>query len=219
MLNEEGAVLSWYATATDIEDRKRTESLLAAEMQTLQMIADGASLTDILNHVCTSIDLQISPSVTTILLMDSAGQKLWPTAGPRVPPAGARDNPAANCSGYGIVRYCRILEDTCHCPGCSLRAKLAGGVSRRCPEQRDTVGMVRANSDEGQSSSRDVRYLFKRAASADGCGPCSDRGGRAPALIAIERQRSQEGLRSALDTIRKSEEELRRMIDAVARRS
>jgi formate hydrogenlyase transcriptional activator len=36
------------------------------------------------------------------------------------------------------------------------------------------------------------------------------------ALIAIERQRSQEALRSALDTIRKSEEELRRMIDAVA---
>ena len=36
------------------------------------------------------------------------------------------------------------------------------------------------------------------------------------ALIAIERQRSQEALRGALDTIRKSEEELRRMIDAVA---
>src|SRR5260370_39361108 len=70
MLNEEGAVLSWYATATDIEDRKRTESLLAAEMRALQMIADGARLTDILNHVCNSIDLQISPSVTTILLMD-----------------------------------------------------------------------------------------------------------------------------------------------------
>src|SRR6266404_7805747 len=85
MLNEEGAVVSWYATATDIEDRKRTESLLAAEMRTLQMIADGASLTDILNHVCASIDLQISPSVTTILLMDSAGQKLWPIAGPKVP--------------------------------------------------------------------------------------------------------------------------------------
>src|SRR6266404_484146 len=77
MLNEEGAVVSWYATATDIEDRKRTESLLAAEMRALQMIADGASLTEVLNHVCTSIDLQIAPSVTTILLIDSSGQKLW----------------------------------------------------------------------------------------------------------------------------------------------
>src|SRR6266446_4698078 len=78
MLNEEGAVVSWYATATDIEDRQRTESLLSAEMRALQMIADGASLTDLLNHVCASIHLPISPSVTTILLMDSAGQKLWP---------------------------------------------------------------------------------------------------------------------------------------------
>ena len=119
MVNEQGAVVSWYATATDIEDRKQTESLLAAEMRTLQMIADGASLTDILNHVCTSIDVQISPSVTTILLMDSAGQKLWPTAGPRVPHGlDARDNPGTSCSGWWIMRYCRILEDTCHCPGC-----------------------------------------------------------------------------------------------------
>ena len=85
MVNEEGASARWYATATDIEDRKRTESLLAAEMRTLQMIADSASLKDILNHVCTSIDLQILPSVTTILLMASTGQELWPTAGPRVP--------------------------------------------------------------------------------------------------------------------------------------
>jgi PAS domain-containing protein len=36
------------------------------------------------------------------------------------------------------------------------------------------------------------------------------------ALIAIERQRSQEALRSALDEIRKSEEELRSMTDAIA---
>jgi len=87
MRDENGAVLSWYATATDIEDRKRTESLLAAEMRTLQMIADGASLTEVLNHVCTSIDLQIAPSVTTILLIDSSGQKLWPAAGPKLPQA------------------------------------------------------------------------------------------------------------------------------------
>jgi PAS domain S-box-containing protein len=121
MLHEEGAVLHWYATATDIEDRKRTESLLAAEMRTLQMIADGASLTDILNHVCTSIDVQISPSVTTILLMDSAGKWLWPTAGPRVPDAwtraitprtvitptfGAPDF-SRRCSRRGQERVCR----------------------------------------------------------------------------------------------------------------
>src|SRR5260370_16044328 len=54
-----GAVVGWSGIAIDIEDRKRTEWLYSAEMQTLQMIAHGASLVDILNHVCTSNDLQI----------------------------------------------------------------------------------------------------------------------------------------------------------------
>ena len=35
-----------------------------AEMRTLQMITEGASLTDIVNHICSSVDLQISPSIT-----------------------------------------------------------------------------------------------------------------------------------------------------------
>jgi len=78
---KEGAIVRWFATATDIEDRKRAELLLAAEMRTLQMIADGGKSHGHLNHVCSSIDLQISPLVTTILLMDPAGQQLWPIAG------------------------------------------------------------------------------------------------------------------------------------------
>src|SRR5262249_16956311 len=69
LLDEQGRVDRWYVAAFDIEDRKRVEWLRAAEIRTLQMIADGASLTDILHHVCTSIDLQISPWVTTILFM------------------------------------------------------------------------------------------------------------------------------------------------------
>jgi GAF domain-containing protein len=66
-------------------DPKSADWLYAAERQTLRMITEGASLTDILTHVCTTIDRQISPSITTILLIDPDGQKLWPTAGPKVP--------------------------------------------------------------------------------------------------------------------------------------
>src|SRR5262249_14669160 len=80
-------------------------------IRTLQMIADGASLTDILNHVCTSIDLQISPSVTTILLMDSAGQKLWPTAGPRVPHGWTRAiTPLPVAPGVGLCATAAFLK-------------------------------------------------------------------------------------------------------------
>ena len=68
-----------------IGERKRTEWLYAAEMETLRMITQGAGLTDILNHVCASIDRLIFPSITTILLMDPDGLRLRPIAGPKVP--------------------------------------------------------------------------------------------------------------------------------------
>ena len=84
LLDESGKVVRWYATGTDIEDRKRTEALRAAETRALEMIADGASLKDVLDHLCSSIDAQVSPSVTTVLLMDPDGKRLWPSAGPRV---------------------------------------------------------------------------------------------------------------------------------------
>src|SRR5215468_9689472 len=85
LLDAQGRIDRWYVAAFDINDRKRTEWLRAAEMRTLQMIADDASLRDILNHVCTSIDAEISPRFTTILLMDPDGKRLWPGAGPKVP--------------------------------------------------------------------------------------------------------------------------------------
>src|SRR6266851_2489658 len=43
-----------------IGERKRTEWLYAAEMETLRMITDGASLANILTHVCASIDRDLS---------------------------------------------------------------------------------------------------------------------------------------------------------------
>jgi PAS domain S-box-containing protein len=69
-------IVRWYGTSTDIEDLKRAESLCAAETCTLEMIADGASLKDVLNDLCSSIDAQASPSVTTILLMDPDRKRL-----------------------------------------------------------------------------------------------------------------------------------------------
>jgi PAS domain S-box-containing protein len=83
--DETSQVVQWCGTATDIEDRKRAESLRAAEEQTLEMIADGASLEDILNEVCRSIEAQAPTTISTVLLMDPDGKQLWHAAGPRVP--------------------------------------------------------------------------------------------------------------------------------------
>src|SRR5262249_25634248 len=70
LLDAQGKIDRWYVAAFDIDDRKQTEWLRAAEMRTLQMISEGASLSDVLNHLCSSMDLYVSPSMTTILLMD-----------------------------------------------------------------------------------------------------------------------------------------------------
>jgi formate hydrogenlyase transcriptional activator len=73
------------SSATDIEDRKRTQSLRAAQMRTLQMITEGASLTDVLNQLCTAIDGQVSPSKTTILLLSPDGTFAVYSAEPKAP--------------------------------------------------------------------------------------------------------------------------------------
>src|SRR5215471_1980348 len=90
LLDAQGKIDRWYVAAFDIDDRKRTEWLRAAEMRILQMIADGTSLRDILHHVCTSIDLQMAPWFTAIMLMDPDGTRLWLSGGPKVPQAWAR---------------------------------------------------------------------------------------------------------------------------------
>jgi GAF domain-containing protein len=71
---------------TIAEDRRRRQSLHAAQMRTLEMIISGASLTDVLNQLCAAIDCQVAPSKTVILLADPDGKKLWPRAGPEISP-------------------------------------------------------------------------------------------------------------------------------------
>jgi PAS domain S-box-containing protein len=80
-----GRLIKWYGQTTDIEDRKRAESLLSAEKRTLEAIASGRGLVEILDDLCLTIDRHAPGTMTTILLMDPDGQRLWPFAGPRVP--------------------------------------------------------------------------------------------------------------------------------------
>jgi GAF domain-containing protein len=61
------------------------ESLLSAEKRTLEMIANGASLPDVLNDLCLIIDAHAPGVISTVLLTDPDGKRLWPGAGPRFP--------------------------------------------------------------------------------------------------------------------------------------
>ena len=54
--DETRSLTRWYGTGIDIHDAKQTETLRAAENKTLEMIANGANLSDVLNGLCAVID-------------------------------------------------------------------------------------------------------------------------------------------------------------------
>ena len=52
----QGTIVKWYGTNTDIDDRKRAETLLAGENQILEMVATGKPLGVILDGLCRLVD-------------------------------------------------------------------------------------------------------------------------------------------------------------------
>src|SRR5258708_39421382 len=50
--SDDGLVVEWYGTNTDIEDRKRAEALLTGENQLLERLAQGEEVESILDGVC-----------------------------------------------------------------------------------------------------------------------------------------------------------------------
>src|SRR6266850_909723 len=200
-----------------IGERKRTEWLYAAEMETLRMITEGASLSDVLTHVCASIDRQTSPSITTILLMEPDGLSLRPIAGPKVPQEWTRaispvlvDPDSGLCSTAAALKTRVIVPDVANEPiwldgyrELALTLGIRAGWSQPIlTKDRQVLGTFAVCSPECRVPTDDDLALIEAAGHVT--------------LLAIERQRSHEALTSALADARKSETELRRMTDAVA---
>src|SRR5882762_771570 len=85
--NPQGTIVKWYGTNTDIDDRKRTEALLAAENQILEMVATGRPLAEILDGLCRLVETLCDKSLASILLIDPSGRCLRRGAGPSFPEA------------------------------------------------------------------------------------------------------------------------------------
>jgi len=200
----------------DTTTASQVESLLAAEKRTLEMIADGVSLKDILNDLCCSIDLQASPAISTVLLMDPDGERLWHTAGNLVP----RDwlpviSPLpislhAGCCGAAAILKERVIV-----------ADVATDINW-LDEYRDLAiknGIRAAWSEPILTKDGEVLGTFALYSSEPRVPTDAEieliEGARHIALIAIERQRSQEALRKALDAIRESEATLRQTVDTI----
>jgi C4-dicarboxylate-specific signal transduction histidine kinase len=179
------------------ESLRRSQSLLSAEKETLELIARGAGLSEILDHLCRCIDTHAPDVMTTILLMDPDGQRLWPAAGPRVPSEWTRTisplpiGPRVGSCGTAAFRMEPVVtSDIATDPlwadyreaalGHGLRAAWSEPLVSKDRHVVGTFGMYFA---EPRSPTDSDVELIKGASDV--------------ALIAIERKRAQEALRTA----------------------
>src|SRR5579863_6886711 len=188
----------------------QAESLLAAEKRTLEMIADGASLKEILDDLCHSIDVVASPVISTVLLMDADGERLWHTAGTLVPRewlpvvTPLRISPHAGCCGAAAFLKERVIV-----------ADVATDINW-LDEYRELAiknGIRAAWSEpiltkDGEVLGTFALYSSEPRIPTDAEIKLIEAAGHI-ALIAIERQRSRAALTRALVAIKTSENKLR----------
>jgi PAS domain S-box-containing protein len=83
--DEGGNIVRWYGTATDIEDRKRAETLLAGEKRLFEMMARGESRSLTLDALCRLVEELSGGSLASILLLDQKTNYLRHGAAPSLP--------------------------------------------------------------------------------------------------------------------------------------
>jgi PAS domain S-box-containing protein len=213
--DNDGKIFKWYGANTDIEDRKRAEALLAAEKRTLEMIANGARLVDILESLCNTIDAQAGNIISAVMLLDADGVRLWPEAAPRLPKGWIeaitplKIGPGiGSCGSAAFLKERVIVSDIATDPlwvdyrdvalSYGLRAAWSQPLLSKNRQVLGTFGMYYA--EPRTPSDADLRLI-------EGAGHV--------AVIAIEGERSQAALTRAFDEIAKSESELRTIIDVI----
>jgi formate hydrogenlyase transcriptional activator len=83
--DNDGRVVKWFGTNTDIEDRKSAESLLAGENLVLEMTAKGNSLESILEALCRVVEENASGCYCSVILIDPSGSKVEQAIAPSLP--------------------------------------------------------------------------------------------------------------------------------------
>jgi len=206
--------------AMQVIDHKQVESLLAAERRTLEMIACGASLTDVLEDLCDTIDDQAPEIISSILLMDPNGEQLWPAAGRRVPEGWVRTitplpiGPGmGSCGTAAFLKKPVIISDIASEPPWSditapdyteialsygLRAAWSQPLISKDNELLGTFAIY--YREPRQPSDSDLKLI-------EGAGNI--------AVIAIKGERSQTALKNAFEEIKQSEARLRKIIDTI----
>jgi len=85
LLDDHGRIDRWYATAFDIEDRKRAEAQLAGEKRLLEMVASGHSLTSVLSELCKFVETITTDCKCGIYFIDSRSRTFQFRLAPSLP--------------------------------------------------------------------------------------------------------------------------------------
>ena len=195
------------------------DSLAAIHQRTLELIVHGASLQDVLGALCDGIDALDPDVISSVLLADADGQHLWPAAGRRVPddykhlitplPIG----PAIGACGTAAFRKERVISSDIATDSLwsgpaekYRRMALQHGLHTAwsvpiVSENGTLLGTLGLHHTKAHSVDGDELELLEQA--------------RHIVLIAIERDRAQTALTEALAEVRKSEAELRTIVDMI----
>jgi diguanylate cyclase (GGDEF)-like protein/PAS domain S-box-containing protein len=204
--NEAGAVILWYGTTQDIQDRKLAELTHQGQTRVLEMIAAGRPLAEVLTALCRLAEDQIAGARCSILLFDPERGLLRYGAAPNLPPAyNAAIDPlpigpsVGSCGTAAYTRSSVIVSDIASDPlwapwrdlalQHSLRACWSKPILSRSGNVLGTFGFYYA---EPRSPTQD------EMASVDAVSHL--------AALAIERQRSEAALRESEEHYRHSVE-------------
>jgi len=81
----QGNIVRWYVIETDIDDRKRAETLLMGEKQLLETAAAGNSMSDILTALCRLVEAATEGCYCSVVLVNADGVRLEHGAAPSLP--------------------------------------------------------------------------------------------------------------------------------------
>jgi PAS domain S-box-containing protein len=109
--DNDGRLVKWFGTSTDIEDRKRAECLLSGENLVLEMTAKGNSLESILEAICQVVEQTASGCCCSIILIDPSGLKVQQAVAPSLPSSYNDRFPGAPCAEAARGRTQVIVSD------------------------------------------------------------------------------------------------------------
>ena len=81
----EGHIVLWYSLATDIDDQRRAEALLAGEKRVLEMVAGSHSMSEIIKALCKFVESTTSGCYCGVVSMDPSGTRFEYGAAPSLP--------------------------------------------------------------------------------------------------------------------------------------